>query len=442
MSEEQEISKAEEMTNRMDEFFDNSDASAGVVPDSADELVDPDKPQTNEEQHDTMDELVDPDAPSAEREEIQEEEPPVEPEEPVEPAEESVAKAEPEAPKEEYKASKEDAELKLKLDKNDEFDAETFSLIAEMSADPYAGIKFAKLRGELKAEKALSAELESGAVNTPEMQDLKLKADRVAEMEVSLKTAEDKLAMFDFTSTPEYQTNVSAPLNDVRAMAASIEKGAGIPDGSIMTALTSGDRAKQNSNIDQIIDEFSLSRREQSEVFGMAHSLDQLHTLDASMREGAQERMAQASERQISEDAYQAEQQSSLYRKTLNDTFSQYEGKVGVFVDSEGNNTSEWNDAIASSQDLDFKDVELQALGAYALAVAPALQTQNSELAAEVSKLKTLLGRHRSASPQAAVTGASSPNAAPARSQRGRNTAQGLSDSLGRRLVEAGLADS
>jgi hypothetical protein len=125
-----------------------------------------------------------------------------------------------------------------------------------------------------------------------------------------------------------------------------------------------------------------------------------------------------------------SEQEQSVYRDHVNNSFSEYEGKIGAFLNEDGTNNEDWSKAIADSHDLDFKnDPEIQGLGAFALTAVPHLMRQNSDFSSEIAKLRALVNRNKAVSPPSVSKTAASPPASPS-----FNSNMSLSDALGERM--------
>ena len=309
--------------------------------------------------------------------------------------------------------------------------------LREMATDPHAGIKYAELRQELKNYKQQIANYEEQGVNTPEMQEMKVRAERVSELEVALKDAQEKISMYDYQSTPDYQQVIQAPFQAIMNDAKAIEGAREIPEGAVMNAISAANPEQQEAAIQELMQNYQVTRRDEMKMYQMADAAVALRAKEQSLQSTAQERMQGFKEQQEAQSAYQREQETSLYRKTLRDTFQQYEGSVNAFLDAEGKNKPEWNDALKQSENLDFRDVELQAISAYALTAAPVLAKENKQLASEVAKLNVLLKRHQAATPPAPnSTQSQTPAAKPSANA---DAGLSLSDSLGRRLAAAGI---
>jgi hypothetical protein len=426
------LSEDDDMVKRMDDFFgDTPEAPAEPEPEPVEKDPSAQSDDELEDFYAKADELDDPDA-APKPPEATEEAPAETPEA------EDAAEPEPKAEEstEEPKAKEQDGTPKIDP-KADPFDAETMELIKEMSSDPHAGIKFAKLRGELKEMKAAVAQFEEGVMATPEMMEVKARAERVSELEVALNEAHERLSMVDFQSTPDYQQEIQAPFMNMMNDAKAIEESRGMPEGAIMNAIAATDPSRQEQAIQEIMENYNVSRREELRMYQMADASLNLRAREQELQRSATDRLSAYQERQQAQQAYQSEQEKAVYRKTLHDTFKQYEGSVNSFLDDEGKSNEEWQEAIKQSENLDFRDPELQAIGAYALAAAPALAKENRELASEVSKLKVLLNRHKAATPPAPnSTATATPTSKP---NPNVDTELSLADSLGRRMAAAGL---
>ena len=409
---ETEVASPEEVmsaqSDRYDNFFANEDneSDTPIEPDPVDDGTDGmDDPYLDDDPDYDPDELDDPDNPKEEPEEVVEEE---------EEGDEPTPEKEPETPEEEPETPVEEVDDTSQAD-FDEFKASVLAEIEANAADPQAGKKWAELRFENKQAKLDMAKMQAEGVNTPEMQEIKARSERLSDMETKLQETESKLAMFDFQSSPEYQAEIQAPYQAIQNNAKGIETSASIPEGEIIKAISVSDRATQDANIQNLIDSYDIPRRDENNIFNMANDMLNLTAKDAELRETASERLSESREQATAREAYIAEEERASYRNELKNTFKQYEGKVGAFIDAEGNNNAEWTQAMKDSEDLDFKgDPEIQALGAYALTTVPHLMKQNEGYAAEIAKLKTIVNRQKSVKPPSVgeVTGAKlKPNA-------------------------------
>ena len=400
--------------NETDEHIEADPVDDGT--DGMDEPFDPDNPDYDPDALDDPDDIKDPDEPVDEPEE--EDEP--EAEEEAETPEEEPEAAETEEDKPE--ASTEDF---------DQFKTDLMAEIEANAADPQAGKKWAELRMKVKESERAMEMMKTEGVNTPEMQEIKARSERLSDLETKLQDTESKLAMFDFQASPEYQAEIQAPYQAIQNNAKGIETAASIPEGEILKAISVSDRATQDANIQNLLDNYDVPRRDENNIFNMANDMLNLTAKDAQLRETASERLSESREQAAAREAYIAEEERASYRNELKNTFKQYEGKVGAFIDAEGNNNAEWNQAMKDSEDLDFKgDPEIQALGAYALTTVPHLMKQNESYATEIAKLKTIVNRQKSVKPPSMgeVTGAKlKPNARVKQKMS-------FSDSIGARL--------
>ena len=315
------------------------------------------------------------------------------------------------------------------------FMAEVMEQFKEANLDPNQGKAFAKVKYEAREAKQALADLQANAINTPEMQDIAAKAARVSEVEVALKAAQDQLALFDFQTTPEYKREIEAPYHAIYRETQNIETTASIPEGAIMKAISVGDRATQDANIQNLLDSYNINARDQNTIYNKANDMLNLTARDASLRETAQERLGESRAQQEARDAYMVEQQKSVYRESVQNTFKDYEGQIEAFLNPDGSNNDAWDDAIKNSEGLDFSgDAEIQGLGAFALSAVPHLMEQNTAMASEIAKYKALASRTKAVAPPSPSRTASA--ASPKVSATSRNMS--MSDSLGAKLRAAG----
>jgi len=317
-----------------------------------------------------------------------------------------------------------------------EFDAETLKIWEEMQNSPHGGAAFQKVRAQLKETRQELESLREGAAELPEVVELKAKAERLSHVETELEQAKNQLALHDFRTTPDYQKAVVAPYTAIAADAKTISETHSIPEGSIMAAVSIDDRARQDSAISEIVNEFGLSRRDEMTLYEMANGVGSIKAREAEMSKDAQSRLQEHSEQEAQRQAYMKEQERASYRSNLRNVFKEYETAIPAFIGEDGEVKPEYTEAMKSVEDLDFKDTELQALSAYALSVSPVLAKENQELASEVSKLNALLSRHRSVSPSKPTSASGGKQT---KSSGNAKRGMSISDSLGARMREAGI---
>lgn len=412
-----------DQSDRIGDFFANEGNPAGVEADSEGQG----EPQESNSDSGGMDEPFLANDPDYDPDELydpdNEPEPEKEPE--PEPTPEPDSEVAPEDSTDDTEASSDKDDV-LEESSNDDI----LSEIKELYENPNQGLKWAEIRGENKSLKEENAQLKSGSMTTPEMQEISAKAERVAQVEVALKEAQDKLALFDFQATPEYRNQIEIPYQNIASTASNIEASASIPEGSILKAISAGDKATQDANIQNLVDSYNISPRDVNTIFNKADEMLNLTHFESNLRSTAQERLSESRAQQEARDAYMSEQAQSVYRDHVNNSFSEYEGQIGAFLNEDGTNNEDWSKAISDSHNLDFKnDPEIQGLGAFALTAVPHLMRQNSEFSSEIAKLRALVNRNKAVSPPSVSKTAASPSASPS-----FNSNMSLSDALGERM--------
>lgn len=426
----------DEMTDRFDSFFANEGNPSGHDPENPEEPdfdaeddsgFSDDEPFLKDDPDYDPDELDDPDNPkeaetaredddAADDDDEEDDKPAEKPEDKPEDKADDGEDGEPEPDPKALKA---------------EFMADVVEEFKKAGLDPNMGKAFASTKYDLKMERAENARLKAEGVNTPEMKDLAAKAQRVSEVEVELKAAQDKLALFDFQTTPEYKKEIEAPFQAISSVAHNIETAASMPEGSILKAISVGDKATQDANIQNLVDSYNIAPRDVNTIFNKADDMLALTAKDAELRTTAQERLGESRAQQEAREAYQAEQEKSVYRDSVHNTFKEYEGQIGAFLNDDGTNNEAWKEAIKDSESYDFKgDPELQGLGAFALSAVPHLMEQNNKFSAEIAKLKALVNRSKSVKPPSVSRTASSGGGG----KSATNPTMSLSDALGARL--------
>jgi hypothetical protein len=425
----------EEQSDRFDKFFEEggddtspAPAAGAVEPDGDpvktdyDDPFGADEPFLKDNPDYDPDALDDPDNPAPEVPET-----PVETPEVVEAPETPET---PEAPEVEPEAPVVDAAAEKAAFLND-----IVEQFKTANLDPNMGKAFAAAKYETKQAKADLAAAQAEGISTPEMQEVTARAERLSGVEVELKAAQDKLALFDFQTTPEYKQEIEAPYQALAASSGNIETAASIPEGAILKAISVGDKATQDANIQQLSDNYNISPRDLNTIYNNADSMLNITSKDAELRTTAQERLSESRSQAEAREAYVSEQEQGAYRTSLRDTFKDYEGKIGAFLNDDGSNNEKWDAAIKDSESLDFKgDPEIQSLGAFALTAVPHLMEQNNAFSAEIAKLKALQGRNNAAAPPSA-TNTSTVNTPKATPKAGVS----FSDAIGARIAAGGF---
>jgi hypothetical protein len=317
-------------------------------------------------------------------------------------AEESTeADAEPEAAEDESEAS----------DEPDDFDKETQEKIADMENDPHPGIKFAELRKELKERDAEIERIKAEGVNTDEMQALKLKAERNEQLEARLKEMEDRLSVVDFESTPEFAAQVLTPFEEIGTLAETIEKTNDLEKDTVLNAVISGDQAAQSAAIERLVDEHSLTRRDETRLYQMADQVLHINAKRDALETQASERLQQLREMEVTQQAQTLEQQKSQLRNTVEKTFERYEGRLPGFVTEDGKPNEAWSKMRSEALEVDLSDVGDQAHAIFAANALPSVLEQVSSLSAELKEKNALIKRMTNAKPQV-----STPTAPPTKS--------------------------
>lgn len=289
-------------------------------------------------------------------------------------------------------------------EEKDSFDIETDEKIADMENDPHPGIKFAELRQDLKKAQAEIETLKTEGVNTEEMQQLKLQAERSEALEKELKDLQQHLSVVDYQTTREYKNTVERPLNGIKSYSAEMEKANKIPEGLVMQAVTMSDETSQNRAIEGIVEQYELNKREETRLYKMADEYIQVNAIKADLAEKAQDRMNELNEMQVSEQTAAREQQQRELSQTLNSTFDKYEGKLPGFVTDDGQPTETWKELHKITMDSSIGSVEDEAHAIFAANALPYMLDHIKDISTQLKEKNVLLARYTKAKPTKEVS--------------------------------------
>ncbi|MGB2560933.1 MAG: hypothetical protein ACPIG6_10080, partial [Akkermansiaceae bacterium] len=173
------------------------------------------------------------------------EEAPVAEDETAEPAAEDDAESEvEEQPTEEQEQDEEPEateEPASEEDKDTSYEDETNQHIEEMYDDPNPGRKFREIRNQYKEANERISELEKQlenahetALDSEEVQQMKLKIDSYADIEERYKAAQDRLAILDYESSDDYKQQFVTPYDKIVDFATTIEQANEIDKGKLV----------------------------------------------------------------------------------------------------------------------------------------------------------------------------------------------------------------
>jgi len=299
---------------------------------------------------------------------------------------------------------------KPKLSTDDAFDAETLKMIGEMAGDPKANLKFASLRQELKAEREAKADLTSTAMNSEEVQQFKLRAEKADALEVEVAEMRNRLGVVDFQSTPQYQEEIVKPMEDIHKLSESIGSSNEVPDGEIFSAISTTDQKSQNESIERIAAEYGLNARHVNQLYNAADDFLRLSVSRDTLHSSASERMTHLREMQVSESTAAQTAEQDRVRTGVDSAFARYEGTLPGFVTEDGKPTDTWNSIKETSRAVSLDSVEDKAHAIFAANILPSVLEENSSLMTKNAEQSALLARLTKSAPTKEVgTPASAP---------------------------------
>lgn len=283
---------------------------------------------------------------------------------------------------------------------DDVFDKETQDKITDMENDPHPGIKFAELRQQLKEKEQELATIKSEGVNTDEMQQFKLKAEKSDQLESRLKDLESRLSVVDFESTPEFARQVLEPFEEVAVLSETIEKANSLDKDAILNAVVNTDEAGQSAAIERLVEEHNLSRRDETRVYKMADKVLHINAKRDNLEQQATERLEELKQMEVTQEAQTMEQQRTKLRESVKSTFERYEGRLPGFVTDDGKPNEAWTKMQSEALDVDLSDYDDQAHAIFAANALPSVLEQVSSLSKELKEKNLLLSRMTKAKPK------------------------------------------
>lgn len=267
----------------------------------------------------------------------------------------------------------------------------------EGSASPKAQNKWAELRGDLKSTR----------------NSLREKEDRIAELELQLKTSEGskvepetiaklqsqlsekekELSAYRVESTDLYRERVSVPLAKI---AEEAEK---IGGESLVSALSEPDPRKRSEALSNAVED--LNEYDRTIVFQMARELDGVIDQQAKLRSNAAEAMKELEQQKALQQTQAQLEQQKEYASAAKDAWGVFEKKLPFMKGSDGDLRDEFKEVMEEGLNTNLieKSPMIQAYSSFSGLLLPKLLKEVSTLRSENSALSETISELESSTP-------------------------------------------
>jgi hypothetical protein len=279
------------------------------------------------------------------------------------------------------------------------FDAETEAELAKMATDPHPGVAFKKLREQLKEAKALSSAAASSQEDSEAMTQLRAEVELYKSQAAEVTELKSKVALNDYTATPEYEQNISQPFQDISSLAAILEGANSLDEGAIIKAIADKDIGRQNSAIEALV--HKVDDRTRVQIYNMADKMTTLYLREDTIRENAAARLSDYNDKQATQTAVQQEQRAAEFGSAVESTFSDFESKVPSLLSDTGERSAEYAPLMEKAKALDFESLDDKSKGFAAMAAVtlPKIVADYNKMRTALAEKESLLGQYRGATP-------------------------------------------
>ncbi len=267
----------------------------------------------------------------------------------------------------------------------------------EGPTSPKAQNKWAELRGDLKSTR----------------NSLRDKEDRIAELELQLKTSEGskvepetiaklqsqlsekekELSAYRVESTDLYRERVSVPLAKI---AEEAEK---IGGESLVSALSEPDPRKRSEALSNAVED--LNEYDRTTVFQMARELDGVIDQQSKLRSNAAEAMKELEQQKALQQTQAQIEQQKEYSSAAKDAWGVFEKKLPFMKGSDGDLREEFKEVMKEGLNTNLveKSSMIQAYSSFSGLLLPKLLKEVSSLRSENSALSETISELESSTP-------------------------------------------